>query len=240
MGYTFFSKWIFKRFPWQRDQFHWIGQVSKPYRKVLTHQNMIINKNGITKIRILDKIVQKNTEASNKTFTIGFNSKNPTHSNLRIFFLHLSTKYHSNLSKTVTCTTWHRITISLRKKVTWFGPSPRGFAWRLILTSVCGFFVRLASVDPINSPKNPGKPILGVWAFQICRIWVKCVKIVIKVNSLITISHGQGLNVGFLYWFWVNLTSWFQKKIQKNSSLWISVSNVATIWLFVWFPKIYT
>jgi len=189
MGYTFFSKWIFKRFPWQRDQFHWIGHVSKPYRKVLTHQNLIINKNGITKIRILDKKVQKNTEASNKTFTIGLYSKNPTHSNLRIFFLHLSTKYQFNLSKTVTCTTWRRITISPPEKSDWFGPSPRGFAWRLILTSACGFFDRLASVDPVDAPKNPGKPILGVWAFPICGFWLKCVKTVIKWDSLVSLSH---------------------------------------------------
>ena len=148
MGYTFFSKWIFKRFPWQRDQFHWIGHVSKPYRKVLTHQNLIINKNGITKIRILDKKVQKNTEASNKTFTIGLYSKNPTHSNLRIFFLHLSTKYQFNLSKTVTCTTWRRITISPPEKSDWFGPSPRGFAWRLILKIRAGPYweVRIGKV----------------------------------------------------------------------------------------------
>ena len=189
MGYTFFSNWIFKRFPWQRDQFHWIGHVSKPYRKVLTRQNLIINKNAITKIRILGKKVQKNTEASNKTFTIGLNSKNPTHSNLRIFCLHLSTKYHSNPSKALTCTALTRNTISLLKKVTWFDPRPRGFAWRLILTSTRGFFDRLTSVDRFNAPKNPGKPILGVWAFPICEIWVKCVKTVIKWDCLMSMSH---------------------------------------------------
>lgn len=130
MGYTFFSKWIFKRLPWQRDQFHSIGHVSKPYRKVLTHQNLIINKNAMQKTLILDKKVQKNTDATNKSFKLGLYSKNPTQSNLRTFFLHLFTKYHANPSKTLTCTAWHRITISPPKKNTGFvldlEASPKG------------------------------------------------------------------------------------------------------------------
>jgi hypothetical protein len=118
MGTKFFSKWIFKRLPWQRDQFHWIGHVLKPYRKVLTCQNPFIIKNAITKTRILGKKVQKNTDATNKSFTIRLYSKNPTHLNLRTFFLHLRTKFHVNPSKPLTCTASDRIIISPTEKVT--------------------------------------------------------------------------------------------------------------------------